>query len=386
MVNREKKVNFIISALYYFLIGALIFFAAKYLLRPLLPFIFAFIIVSSSQKVVLFISSRSFLSKKAASSLFMIFLVAIIGLILYVLLYSVFKELISLSQNLTQENLRGFFLEFENTFISFSEKFGGIPLISTIITWVSNLFSRTDDILSQLASTTLPHAMSALMSFIKFFPGAVIFITFTVISLFYIGFDYDKITAFFTLQICHRVRADFDEAKNIFLTTLRRIFKAYILLAFITFIQLLCGFLVLRIKYALILAIIICLVDLLPVIGVGTVLIPWSVFCFVSGNLKTAIGLLVLYSVITILRQIAEPKIIGANIGLSPLLSLVSMYLGLKTIGIIGIIIFPILLITVINLNEKGIIRLYKNPKESKSEKINKTKNKFINFKRNDNL
>ena len=85
-----------------------------------------------------------------------------------------------------------------------------------------------------------------------------------------------------------------------------------------------------------------------------------------------------------IFRQIAEPKIIGTNTGLSPLLSLISVFLGLKLIGFSGVIIFPILTITVISLNQKGFIKLYKNYPENNKDKIKKSRLKFLNFKQND--
>ena len=90
------------------------------------------------------------------------------------------------------------------------------------------------------------------------------------------------------------------------------------------------------------------------------------------------------YTVISVFRQIAEPKIVGANIGLSPLLSLISIFVGLKLMGFWGLIIFPIILITTIRLNEKGLIKIYRNFPENHNDKIQKTKLKFLNFKKND--
>ena len=99
---------------------------------------------------------------------------------------------------------------------------------------------------------------------------------------------------------------------------------------------------------------------------------------------RVATGLLILYAVITLFRQIAEPRIVGANIGLSPLLSLISIFVGLKIMGVSGIIVFPIITMTVIRLNEKGFIKLYKNFPKNQSDVIQKSKLKFLNFKRHD--
>lgn len=382
--NREKKLDFIVGAVYTFIIITLIFIAIKYLLKPLLPFIIAFFIAAASQKAVCFISSKTFLSKRAAVSVFTVMLIAAIALIIYGLLYALFGELISLSENLTSENINEKYAEIMKSINRFLDSFGRFDFIRIAAERLNSLFTGADGFLSKIASGTLPYALSALMSFLKFFPGAVIFITFMLISLFYIGYDFDRISDFFLLQMSEKVRRDFEEAKTTFILTVKRIFKAYILLTFITFIQLLCGFAVLKIRYAFILSLIICLVDLFPILGTGTVLVPWSIICFLTSDVKRGAGLLVMYAIITVFRQIAEPKIVGANIGLSPLLSLISMYAGLKTLGFVGIIVFPIITITLISLNERGIIRLYKNPPESKLDKLSKNRTKFLNFKSND--
>ena len=186
------------------------------------------------------------------------------------------------------------------------------------------------------------------------------------------------------MQLPEKVLDTFDVTKNVIFSTAKELFKSYFLLTFITFLQLLIGFLIIGIDYSLLLAAIISIVDLLPILGTGTVLEPWAAICFILGDTVTAIGLIVLYAVITLFRQVAQPKIIGAGAGLSPLLSLISIFAGLKFMGFLGIIIFPIITTTVIKLNQKGFIRLYKNFPEKNSEALTKTKLKFINFKRSD--
>ena len=108
-----------------------------------------------------------------------------------------------------------------------------------------------------------------------------------------------------------------------------------------------------KIPYALSIALITSVVDALPVFGVGTVLLPWSAVCFALGDGKTAIGMLILYIVITAVRQIAEPKILGRKMGMSPLITLISMYTGYRFFGFWGLILTPFLLSVVYSvLNE----------------------------------
>ena len=119
----------------------------------------------------------------------------------------------------------------------------------------------------------------------------------------------------------------------------------------IIFAMLLVGFIILHVDYALLLAGIFAVIDLLPVLGVGTMLIPWSIFCLLTKQTGLGIGLIIMYGVITVVRQYAEPKIIGSNLGIHPLLTLVSMYAGVEFLGFFGLIIGPVTVIFI-----KGII------------------------------
>ena len=97
-----------------------------------------------------------------------------------------------------------------------------------------------------------------------------------------------------------------------------------------------------KIEYSLLLAIIIAFIDILPVLGVGTVLIPWGLITLMMKDFRTGTGLLILYGIITILRQFIEPKIIGKSLGLHPLVSLISMYMGFRLFGVFGMITGPL--------------------------------------------
>ena len=127
-----------------------------------------------------------------------------------------------------------------------------------------------------------------------------------------------------------------------------KLIKGYAILMLMTFLELLAGFLILRVKYALLLSLLIAVVDILPVLGTGTVLIPWGIAGLILKNTALGIGILVLYAVITVIRNFAEPKIIGKQIGINPLFTLLSMFIGIKLLGFAGVIIFPTALIVTV--------------------------------------
>lgn len=120
-------------------------------------------------------------------------------------------------------------------------------------------------------------------------------------------------------------------------------FSSQCKLLLITFCVLSVGFLLLRISSPLLIAGLVCLVDALPVLGTGTVLLPWSLVCLLSGDGGRALGLLGLYAVAALLRSILEPKIVGKHLGLDPLATLIAMYCGYRLWGILGMLMLPML-------------------------------------------
>ena len=125
--------------------------------------------------------------------------------------------------------------------------------------------------------------------------------------------------------------------------------RACVALAFITFSELLVGFLVLEIPYAFTLAVLIALVDMLPILGAGTALIPWAVWEWATGDRYYAIGLLIILTVVTVVRRFAEPRIISSGIGLSPITTLIAMYIGFKLFGLGGLFLAPLVAVLILN-------------------------------------
>lgn len=118
----------------------------------------------------------------------------------------------------------------------------------------------------------------------------------------------------------------------------------------VTFLILSAGFLMLRIPYALLWALMVCLVDAFPILGTGTVLLPWSVLCLLQADTGRAVGLAGLYAVVSLTRSMLEPKLLGRHLGLDPLLTLIAMYAGYKLWGIGGMFLAPMLAVTAIQI------------------------------------
>ena len=178
-------------------------------------------------------------------------------------------------------------------------------------------------------------------------PGILLFLTVTVIAVIYFAWDLEGISAAVRAIMPPKCREMASAAKSGIMTVTGKYLRSYTLLLLITFAEMLIGFLILGVRYAFLFALLVSILDLLPVIGVGTALVPASVFCFLSGRGGLGIGILLLFAVSAIIRQLAEPKILGKNLGVHPLLTLVSMYIGYSLFGFAGILLLPLFVIAV---------------------------------------
>ncbi len=133
--------------------------------------------------------------------------------------------------------------------------------------------------------------------------------------------------------------------------------KAQLTLISLTFGIVLIGLFILRVDYAFTIALILGILDLLPYLGAGTVLIPWALYSFFSGDIGLGFGLAILFMVTVIQRQLAEPKILSSKIGIVPLATLVSLFIGFTLLGFLGHIAGPITLVIIRTLHSANVFR-----------------------------
>lgn len=143
-------------------------------------------------------------------------------------------------------------------------------------------------------------------------------------------------------------------------TTLGGWLRAQLKLMGITFLILNVGLLLLRVRYPLLAALVITVVDALPVFGTGTVLLPWAAACLLLGQAPRAVALAALYAVISAVHSFLEPKVMAAQAGLPPLAALAAMYAGFRAFGVAGMILLPVALLFVKQLHDQGYVGLWK--------------------------
>lgn len=355
-------------------VGYLLF---KYVLPSLLPFLCAFILVSVTKPLNDYLVRKLSASKKTVGAMITVVLVSLLSVIIYFSISRLLREIAAFASFLADGGITDLLQPLSEKTYIFLDRFLPENSAKSLALKISEKIMNADKLLLRVSTDFYPKIISALMKFLSFFPQAAVFTVLLFISVFYIGCDYDKIVSFINTQFTGKNAQHFITVKNQFLSTVRDLFRAYLFLTTITFTELLTGFLILKVKYAILLALIISFIDMLPILGTGTVLVPWSLICLITDDTSKAICLLVLYGTITVFRQILEPKIVGSSLGLPPLVTLISMYTGIRLIGFWGLFLFPVLTITVKTLNDREIIHLYKTPKQTDLQIIESTRKKY---------
>ena len=206
----------------------------------------------------------------------------------------------------------------------------------------------------------------SIISSAKQIPFVLVGILVSIITCCFMTADYPNIRDFILNQFTEEKAKKISQAKHLIFSFLGKMGKAYALILTITFIELAVGLSLLSVLniytggYIVIIALLTAIIDIIPVLGTGSVLIPWSLISIITGNYALGIGLLVMYAIITVIRQVIEPKLVAGQLGLPPFLTLMAMYIGSQIFGVLGIFLLPLSIITVKALNDEGIIHLYK--------------------------
>lgn len=335
----EKKKEFIINITYIALICALVYLFVNYLLNIISPFvlgfIFAYFAVKLSRNVV---KSDKRIHRILSLIIIYIFIVILITLIISLGLDKIgefIKSLPSFYTNTIEPNI----VVMEKTLEDIGKN---LPeFVRDSLDGIADSFFEA---LKTILSSSASGVMNLTKNVITSAPEALISIIVTIIASFYFVCDYEQIAEWFTSLLPDRAIKTFYDIKDFIENTLLKILGSYIVIMGITFVELLIGLTIIGISNSGMWALLIAFMDILPILGVGTVLIPWSIGCLLTGRVMLGVSLLVLYLIIAVIRNIIEPKFVGTNLGLHPLATLVSMIVGVRLFGAIGMFGLPLTL------------------------------------------
>ncbi|MDQ0270092.1 sporulation integral membrane protein YtvI [Cytobacillus purgationiresistens] len=192
---------------------------------------------------------------------------------------------------------------------------------------------------------------------ISWFPNAATVIIFSLLATFFISKDWQRLTRIFNRLIPHRVKKSSLTVFNDLKKALVGFLKAQATLISISTVIILIGLLILQVDYAITIALIAGIVDIIPYLGTGLIFVPWIIYEAIAGEMSRAVGLGVLYTIVIVQRQVMEPKILSSNIGLDPLATLIALFVGFKLIGFLGLIVGPVSLVIITTLHKANVFR-----------------------------
>ncbi|NLJ59177.1 MAG: sporulation integral membrane protein YtvI [Tissierellia bacterium] len=357
MTENQKK-KFILNVAFIVTVYAVFYFILIYMVHWVMPFLVGFLIALALRPVTRFVNKLLNSTGKGVAlfviALFYAFVVILLWFLLSFLITQT-ADLINLLPKLYFNRLEPRLLEF-NDWIVVNAKTISPEAAGTISQIVTNGINYIANVIKNISITFVQFATKL----ISRFPLYLISVIFTIILSVFISLEYDFIVSFIKKQLPDKFNKNFQEARKFITGTLWKMIKSYMLIMIITFIELFIGLSILDIKYALPIAAIVAFLDIMPVLGTGGIIIPWAIVELILKNYYLGIGLFILYIVVTVIRNIIEPKIVGSQIGLHPIITITSMYAGLRLFSVAGIIIGPIVAITVKYLNDEGKINLFK--------------------------
>ncbi len=365
----ESRRAFIINFIYAGIWIALIVLAFRVAALWLLPFVFAAVVAVLLQRPMTWLVRKTRISSKYISVVLVVLVILLLAGLVALFGWRLYRLALNVMNADFMKNPQALLQQAGDAMTDLLRKWsaflpGGLltTLTESMDKIVTQITGELGGILSSVASFTVTFVTGRLPAML------VAFIIWILASIF-LTIDYQKVRHFAMLQVPERRKPLVHKVRDLCVNTLFRLLKAYLLLMCITFAELTVGLYILRIPYAPLWAAIIAVVDILPVLGTGTVLLPWAVIALLLQNFYLAIGLLLLYIIITVIRNILEPRLVSHQIGLSPLVTLFFMYLGLRSVGLFGMLLFPVIVMILKQLQDDGSIRLWKTDGEPEPHK-----------------
>jgi len=354
----NKRAAFLINLLYFGAVVTIIILAVRYVLGWMMPFIIGFVIAMIFHPFIRLVSKKLRLHRSIVAVVVVVLGYAgiVTGIIFGSLrLFSWLSELFSLLPTLFETQILPAFNQVGDLFKDLLDNLP--PEWNLQLEPFENSMSSA---LSGLISQISTGGVNFVANMAKGAPGFIISLVFTILGSFFITVNYEKTRNFIMYQLTDRGRELVSATKKAFSGTIFNYLRAYFILMTLTFIELAIGLTVIGIENSVLIAFGIAVFDILPVFGTGGIIIPWIFVDFISGNFPQAIGLLVVYGIVTVVRNFIEPKVVGDQLGLNPVVSIIAIYLGYVWMGVLGMIAMPVTVQILLSLHDKEIITLYK--------------------------
>ena len=348
----DTRKNFVINTAFYGIIAALVFAAWKYLLPAMTPFIIGFVIASIVQLPLGHLGIEKPTHRKVAVVILCLIFYALLVFLMVFFSVKVISEIGNFAAavpDLVNDNLYPFIYMIGDEIEALLE-----PIDMNLAQIVNEVEKSLASTLAKYATEFSGWAVRTIASGAISIPGLLIKIIITVVSSFYIALDHPSVLRFLKRLIPVGQRDFVVQAVGYARTAVLAYIKSYSIMFCLTFLELWIGLLILKVPYTAGLAFGIAVFDLMPILGVGGILLPWGFVALVMGKLPMGIGVIVLYLIIAAVRNAVEPRIVGKHIGLHPLATLGAMVVGLRLAGLVGMLLLPISLVAVVRIREEA--------------------------------
>lgn len=373
MTGTEKKRRFIINTVYAVILIALFYLFFKYAFGTVFPILCALVAAMLLQKPVNYICKKTPLKRGLVSALSVLlgFGIAVSALALLIIwVGSEFKGFFQYIM-IQLEDIPALIEKIEG-YLSNALSFLPEKIETSIMSFINEKLTALVNTPEAPAEQSMSFDLSALSTPLlgiwntaKQIPTTLVSIVVAIVACCFMTADFQSVKGLILGFFQPETRTKIVRAKGLLFPSLAKMAKAYGIIITITFCELSLGLFLLKLMgiydsgYIFVIAILTAIIDIVPVLGTGTVLIPWAGISLLNGNFPLAIGLLVIYGCITVIRQIIEPKLVAAQLGIPAFLTIVSMFIGSQIFGVIGIFILPITIVMLKLLNDEGVIHIF---------------------------
>ena len=315
-------------------------------IRVLAPFIAAFFVAAACQNIVKFLERRFKISRGISSAALVTVIVASVLGLLGIIIFQVFSQAKNLIVNLP-DTISAFRIQLNNLI----ERFNGfkLSLSSETAQLVNSALAQLWEYASSLSGRTTASVIDVATNFVTALPGILVFLVMFILGTFFFTKDYLLVINFLKEIFPAGAIRFTAKIKKMFMHAFSSYIKAQLILMLLTAFLVTAGLWVVGKDYPLLWGIVCGAVDALPLLGTAVILIPWALISLIYGDMYSFVSLLIIQALVFVVRQLAEPKVISRQIGIHPIITLISIYIGLKFFGITGAVFAPIVALLAVN-------------------------------------
>lgn len=315
------------------------------------PFVVAWIISLIASPMVQFFEKKLKMERKTGSAFVIIAVIALIVLVIYLLGAKLVEEAIGLVNALPDmwKSVEADFVEIGN---NLSVIYNRLPQnIQESLTSISEqMGGYIGDFFSKYSTPTI----NAVGNFAKSLPSIIIAVVMCLLASYFFVAERSAIIEWFQKHVPMSIRSRYYILKRSLVKAVGGYFKAQLRIEVWMYLLLVIGLSILQVDYALLIALGIAFLDFFPIFGTGTVMVPWAIIKILSSDYKMAIGLLIIWGVGQLARQLIQPKIVGDSVGVPPIPTLFLLYIGYKLGGVVGMIVAVPLGLILMTMYEEG--------------------------------